>query len=247
MKRMHILLGMMAASMLLSACNKSTGSSVHTSDSAVTSWSVNDDFSETSLPEDAQKALESAVASDNNNSVPVELIGRQIVSGTNYAILCYTDDSNQLEVDTIYQPLDGSDASILNRVPLQYDAFITNDKSNPFDSDDLQLTGAFYTDHSDFTFQKDSFITDKKLEASLQKYVSDEYSKDIDVKPAAVLWNGKNKQDETVSKAVLCLLSDQDDQAYWSVAVVDVENDSYPVSSMHILDLNTYAGMKEEG
>lgn len=242
MKRMHILLAMIAASILLSACSK-------IADSAVTDWSVNDQLSEISLPEDAEKAFESANAEskDGISSVPVELIGRQIVSGTNYAILCYTEDSNQLEVDTIYQPLDDSGALLLNRVPLQYDTFITNDTSNPFESEDSELTGAFYTDRSDFTSQKDSFINDKKLETSLKEYVSVQYSKDIEVKPAAVLWNGHNKQDETVSKAVLCLLADQDDQAYWSVAVIDVQNRKYPVSSMHILDLNTYAGMKEEG
>lgn len=74
-----------------------------------------------------------------------------------------------------------------------------------------------------------------------------QYSNDSEVNPAAVLWNGHNKQDETVSKAVLCLLSDQDNQAYWSAAVIYVQNSKYLVSSMHILDQNTYAGMKEEG
>ena len=76
-------------------------------------WQVNDDIEPTPLPDDAQKAFDKAVEGfDGNKLTPMALLGTQVVSGKNYAILCGSElvteePVTNLQVVTIYADLEG--------------------------------------------------------------------------------------------------------------------------------------------
>lgn len=77
------------------------------------SWQVSNDLAAAELPDDAQKALEQVMAAstDGGTFQPIALLARQAVSGTNYEILGFSDDSSaasSLEVVTIYENLEGN-------------------------------------------------------------------------------------------------------------------------------------------
>ena len=82
-------------------------------------WQVNDDIEPTPLPDDAQKAFDKAVEGfDGNKLTPMALLGTQVVSGTNYAILCGSElvteePVTNLQVVTVYADLEGK-AEITN-------------------------------------------------------------------------------------------------------------------------------------
>lgn len=88
-------------------------------------WSIYEDPEGTQgdIPEDAAAAFADALEGlTGANYKPVICLGTQLVSGTNYAILCYQtlvipDPVTNLAIVYVYQPLDGS-AEILNIYPL---------------------------------------------------------------------------------------------------------------------------------
>ena len=82
-------------------------------------WEGPEDYTVVPLPKDAQKAFEKAVAEfDGNELEPMALLATQLVSGTNYAILCHStlvtaEPVTAVDVVTVYEDLDGN-AEITN-------------------------------------------------------------------------------------------------------------------------------------
>ena len=82
-------------------------------------WTVNSDIEPAKLPDNAQKAFDKAIAGyEGNELIPMALLGTQVVSGTNYAILCGSaikteEPVNVLQVVTIYADL-SDNAEITN-------------------------------------------------------------------------------------------------------------------------------------
>lgn len=76
-------------------------------------WSVDPDTAAQPLPEDAQKAFDAAVEGLTGNSLtPLALLATQVVSGTNYAILCMgttvtEEPVSTMQVVTIYEDTEG--------------------------------------------------------------------------------------------------------------------------------------------
>lgn len=115
-------------------------------------WSVNNDFGDAQIPEDAQSALEKALESyDGAKLEPVALLGSQIVAGTNYALLCRNtmvtaNPVTKLSVVYVYKDL-GGNAEILNVKDLNIPDY-TGEGSVDFDP--AELTGGWkvYTEYS---------------------------------------------------------------------------------------------------
>lgn len=77
-------------------------------------WAVAEDRSSVVMPQEAKDAFDKAVENvDGNELEPMVLLGTQVVSGTNYAFLCFstlqTDETiNGIQVVTVYQDLSGN-------------------------------------------------------------------------------------------------------------------------------------------
>ena len=77
-------------------------------------WSVNDSYQVVNLPADVQSAFDGATKDLLGVKYdPIAYLGSQVVSGTNYMILCHTttSDANATEgmaIITVYQDLDGN-------------------------------------------------------------------------------------------------------------------------------------------
>lgn len=88
-------------------------------DELVGGWQIPEDYTKADLPAEASAAFEKASEGLlGNDLVPMACLGTQIVSGTNYAILCHstlTTESpvEKIQVVTVYEDLDGN-AEITN-------------------------------------------------------------------------------------------------------------------------------------
>lgn len=82
-------------------------------------WDVPEDTKGLPIPDEAQAAFEKAAAElDGNVIEPLALLGTQLVSGTNYALLCKSmlvteQPVTGIQVVTVYEDLDGN-AEIIN-------------------------------------------------------------------------------------------------------------------------------------
>ena len=132
-------------------------------------YTVNENLTAAALPADAQNAFDKALTGLTGTSyTPIVLLGTQIVSGTNYVILCKVtpvvpDPVSELDVVTIHEDLD-SNAEILSTVPFDLsevtntdhtytetnavpDGFVTNTEFTPQPNDD-HGTAAFFNQNS---------------------------------------------------------------------------------------------------
>lgn len=116
-----------------------------TAGSAVTGgWSLNEDSDSLADHPDALDAFNKAVAgTDKDSYEPVALLGSQVVSGTNYCILCrdYSGDEKTLKQYVllyIYADLEGN-AEIMNTSGLDISKYAGN--SNNSDSESGTATG----------------------------------------------------------------------------------------------------------
>lgn len=77
-------------------------------------WQVPEDYTVLDLPEEAKAAFDNASEEFlGNDLVPMACLGKQIVSGTNYAILCHStlttaDPVKSIQVVTVYEDLEGN-------------------------------------------------------------------------------------------------------------------------------------------
>lgn len=157
MRKRNMTAAVLAAVLLLGGCGASaenkeapqpSASAETTQEAEMTgAYEVNKDLKAAKLPEDAEKAFEKALEGLTGESYePIALLGRQVVSGTNYAILCkgtpsYPDAQSELAVVTIYEDLSGS-ASILSVEPFDLSAIAGTDHT--IDKKE-GVTGAFET------------------------------------------------------------------------------------------------------
>lgn len=107
---------------LLAACSAPatrSGMSSGSADASATGapptsgWILAEETGSAGLPEEAQAAFDRAVKQDDKNTLePVVLLGQQVVSGMNYAIICKNtlnaeEPQAKLQLLTIYQNLKG--------------------------------------------------------------------------------------------------------------------------------------------
>ncbi len=112
----------LGAAVLLAGCGSAkdtTADATATPDVMTGGYTVNENLKAVTLPEEAQKAFDKALANiEGATYEPIALIGTQVVSGTNYAILCkvtpvVTNAVSELDVVTVYEDLSGN-AEILS-------------------------------------------------------------------------------------------------------------------------------------
>ncbi len=91
-------------------------------------WAAHEEIAAIALPEEAKAAMEKALEGFVGSNVePLALLGTQVVSGTNYAILCKVtpvvpDAVSKVQVVTVYADLDGN-ATITSFSPVDPEAF----------------------------------------------------------------------------------------------------------------------------
>lgn len=113
------------------------------------SWTVAGD-SAADLPEEVQKAFDKALETltgSYNEVIPVAYIGRQIVSGTNHAVLCrvtYADEKAPagLVVLAVYEDLDGN-AQLLSSKEFSIADFNTGDEAPDENTEAEPVTGGW--------------------------------------------------------------------------------------------------------
>jgi len=72
-------------------------------------WTVPDDYCGVALPSDVESVFEAAVSTmTGNNLDPIYYLGSQQVEGTLFAVLCYSEPDDAIQVVTIYQDLNGN-------------------------------------------------------------------------------------------------------------------------------------------
>ena len=121
MKRIILVLLTLILAFVLAACGGKAEPEENTSEpeSVVGGWEVNEDSVPAELPGKAQKAFDKAIEAFNGGElVPVAYIGRQLVAGNNYQILCKSttvtaEPVTMLQVVTVYEDLEGK-AEITN-------------------------------------------------------------------------------------------------------------------------------------
>ena len=115
MKRIILVLLTLILAFVLAACGGKAEPEENTSEpeSVVGGWEVNEDSVPAELPGKAQKAFDKAIEAFNGGElVPVAYIGRQLVAGNNYQILCKSttvtaEPVTMLQVVTVYEDLEG--------------------------------------------------------------------------------------------------------------------------------------------
>ena len=73
-------------------------------------WSVPEDAAGSAIPDDAKEAFEKSAAFDGIDIVPLALLGKQIVAGTNYAFICKStlttgESATGIQIVTVYADL----------------------------------------------------------------------------------------------------------------------------------------------
>ena len=113
----------------LVGCGKKSGSS----ESGIAGgWTANDDIKAVSIPDDASKALDKATESyDGMTFEPIALLGKQVVSGTNYMILCKGTTVTEkpvtsLKMVVVYNDLKGN-ASVSSVKDFDYTKYVSKD------------------------------------------------------------------------------------------------------------------------
>lgn len=117
-------------------------------------YNINTGLAGVALPGEAQVAFDKAMdAIEGATYDPIAVLGTQVVSGTNYAILCrvtpiVTDGTSELAVVTVYEDLDGR-AEILSAEP--FDLATVAGTNNALTTGD-EMAGSFET-NTEFTAQ----------------------------------------------------------------------------------------------
>lgn len=121
----------------LTACGKNN-EPVPPSGEVVGGWTVNTEFVEADIPEEAKAAFDKAIEGYTGvGLVPVAYLGSQVVAGVNYSFLCTSTailakPVVSLSVVTVFSALDGS-AKITDVVKLDISKFNTDAEDAQFD------------------------------------------------------------------------------------------------------------------
>lgn len=159
----------MAAS--LTACGKKEEPEVKPDEpapAAAGGWTVNTEFGDAALPEDAKAALDKALEGYSGvGFIPVAYLGSQVVAGVNYAFLCRSmiitaNPVAELKVVTVYKGLDDT-AEI---------------------KDVIDIDIANYTQESEVNFNPDDFVGgysyDSAVGCGLNEDVQEKFDKAFD-------------------------------------------------------------------
>ncbi|MBQ6547061.1 MAG: hypothetical protein IJL74_03580 [Bacilli bacterium] len=125
----------------LVGCGKKSSSS---ESEIVGGWTANNDIKAVNIPEDASKALNKATESyDGMTFEPVALLGKQVVSGTNYMFLCKGTTVTEkpvtsLKMVVVYNDLKGN-ASVSSVKDFDYTKYVSKD----IEVNTEQLSGAW--------------------------------------------------------------------------------------------------------
>ncbi|MGN1389713.1 MAG: hypothetical protein ACI4WR_08695 [Bulleidia sp.] len=178
-------------------------------------YEINADLTSANLPDDAQKAFDKALDGMTGTAYsPIVLLARQVVSGTNYSILCMEQTTvpgapPELHIITIYEDLDGN-ASISEDTLFDLSAAGVSSAA----SIDPESVGAYET-NTEFTPEEIPEAASSALEKALDGLTGADYQ------AAALLGT------QTVSGtnyAVLCLVTpvvpDGEACSTWSVVTV---------------------------
>ena len=142
---------------LLSACGDKQQSNPESAESETETaaadggWTVSD-ISETELPDEVKTAFEIAcetLTGSYKEVIPVAYIGRQVVAGNNYAILCrvtYADENAPaaLMVLTVYADLEGN-AEIFSSEEFSIADYNVDDEETEEPTEKEPLTGGWQT------------------------------------------------------------------------------------------------------
>lgn len=147
----------------------STAAASETADALVGGYVINSALTASALPNDAQKAFDKALeAIEGAEYDPIVLLGRQAVSGTNYAILCKVtpvvpnaNSTSELAVVTVYEDLNGN-AYILSAEEFDLAAVTGVDQAY---SADPEMAGGFQTS-TEFTAQTEDDAAAKVFDAA---------------------------------------------------------------------------------
>ncbi len=82
-----------------------------TSESLMGGWQVNTDMQDPKIQEEIKDAFDKATSEDTVIYTPIVVLAKQVVAGTNYAIMTQAEDAEEnfsIEVLTIYKDLQGN-------------------------------------------------------------------------------------------------------------------------------------------
>lgn len=217
-----------------SASSAATAGTTQSETASVGAYEVNTDLTAVELPDDAQKAFDKAApgTTEGDKYVPIALFGRQVVSGTNYAILCYLhdefasgDERDTLQVVTIYEDLDGN-AQVLSTVPFNLSDVAGEDNTI---STDENASGAFTVNE-----EANALPIPDEVEKGI-----DTLKSSGDVRSVAVL--GSQVVAGT-NYAVLCMMHpDGVSNPHWAVVTVYVDTDGKAeVTNTYDIDPGAY-------
>ncbi|MDO4870023.1 MAG: hypothetical protein Q4A65_07070 [Bacillota bacterium] len=133
MKKLLILIMTIAMAMCFAGCGSSQTEETAEPEEAVSGgWEVVAEPADAGLPEDVQNAFDAATENMTGNELtPIAYFSKQIVSGTNYQILCQSmpaveEPIPELQVAVIYQDLEGN-AEITNIADFDIANYSDND------------------------------------------------------------------------------------------------------------------------
>lgn len=204
-------------------------------------YNVNAGLVGVALPGEAQAAFNKAMdAIEGATYDPIALLGTQVVSGTNYALLCrvtpiVTDGTSELAVVTVYEDLDGN-AEILSAAP--FDLATVAGTNNALTTDD-EMVGGFET-NTEFTAQSEDEDTAKIFDTAEAEAAK---SGDIYSFAAELGWQAVNGENHA-----FLVLKDGDDskQARWAVLTAYEGLDgNVSLLSVYELDPGAYASHGE--
>lgn len=137
----------------LTACGKKEDPEVKTDEptpAVAGGWTVNSEFGDPEIPEDAKAALDKALEGYSGAGfTPVAYLGSQVVAGVNYAFLCRStlvtaDSVTELKVVTVYKSLDDT-AEIKDVIDIDISNYTQKSEVN-FNPDDF--VGAYSYDNA---------------------------------------------------------------------------------------------------
>lgn len=209
---------------------------VSESTTIVGGWTINEEVPKASVTDEAKKAFDKAIEGYVGMDLEtVALVGTQLVSGTNYHILCKgkpvtANPAPEWDFAVVYQDLNGN-ASITNVVKLD-----TNDIKTVEKSDTGKLAGAWEIQSPSGTDTLPSDAAEKFAKAA-ESYT------DVKLSPYVLLATqvvaGQNYM-------ILCegTTSDGEKNVYAATMYVDTEGKAEIIEAK-MLDMSVYQGVEE--
>lgn len=212
-----------------------------TADAMAGGYVINAALAGTALPGDAQTAFDKVMESiDGATYEPIALLGTQVVSGTNYAVLCkvtpvVTDGTSDLAVVTVYADLNGN-AEIMSAEPFDLATVAGVDNTYTVDP---EMVGGFETNPT-FTAQVEDEGTAEAFKAAEAEAAKggDTYSYAAELGSQVV--SGTNH--------VYLVMKDGDDadKACWAVLTAYEDLDgNVSLASIYELDPGAYTSYGE--